>query len=50
MVNFLLCAVKYLVEMAVLAGVGLLGAFIGIKLRKHKDAKTAAAQTDTTEE
>ena len=50
MINFLLCAVKYLVEMAVLLGVGLLGACVGLKLRKHKNAKTAAVQKDTTEE
>ena len=48
--SFLLCIVKYLVEMAILFGIGLLGAFIGIKLRKNKDAKKAAEQTMMAEE
>ena len=50
MADFLLCIGKYIVEMVVLAAVGGLGAFIGIKLRRHKDAKVAAVQTDTTKE
>ena len=49
MVDFLLCIGKYLVEMVILAAVGGCGAFIGIKLRRHKDAKVAA-QADTTKE
>ena len=50
MADFLLCIGKYIVEMVVLAAIGGLGAFIGIKLRRHKDAKVAAVQTDTTKE
>lgn len=42
--DFLLCMVKYLVEMVILLAIGLGGAFIGIKLRKRKDAKTALAE------
>ena len=38
--DFLLCIVKYVIEMAILLGIGILGAFIGIKLRRRKDAKT----------
>ena len=43
MTDFLLCIGRYVVEMAVL--IGGLGAFIGIRLRRHKDAKA-----DTTKE
>lgn len=43
--SFLLCIAQYLVEMVILLAIGLLGAFIGIKLRKHKDAKKAAEAT-----
>ena len=45
MTDFLLCIGRYVVEMAVLALIGGLGAFIGIRLRRHKDAKA-----DTTKE
>ena len=48
--SFLLCIAKYVVEMVILLGFGLLGAFIGIKLRKHKDAKKAAEATVMAEE
>lgn len=48
--SFLLCIAKYVVEMVILLGIGLLGAFIGIKLRKHKDAKKAAEATVMAEE
>ena len=44
MTDFLLC-IGYVVEMAALALIGGLGAFIGIRLRRHKDAKA-----DTTKE
>ena len=50
MADFLLCIGRYVVEMVILAGIGGLGAFIGIKLRKNKDAKVAAAGADTTRE
>ena len=36
--DFILCVIQYLVEMAVLIGLGILGAFAGIKLRKKKNA------------
>ena len=45
MTDFLLCIGRYVVEMAALALIGGLGAFIGIRLRRHKDAKA-----DTTKE
>ena len=48
--SFLLCIAKYVVEMVILLAIGLLGAFIGISLRKHKDAKKAAEATVTAEE
>jgi hypothetical protein len=48
--GFLMCIVQYLIEMIVLLAVGLLGASIGIKLRKNKDAKTAVEQTVATKE
>ena len=35
MTDFLLCIGRYVVEMAVLALIGGLGAFIGIRLRRH---------------
>ena len=47
--DFLLCIVKYVIEMAILLGIGILGAFIGIKLRRRKDAKTAALADETKE-
>lgn len=37
--DFLMCVVQYLVIMAILAGIGVLGGFCGVKLRKRKDAK-----------
>ncbi|MCD7709219.1 MAG: hypothetical protein LUI02_05025 [Clostridiales bacterium] len=40
--QFLLCVIQYVLEMAVLIAIGVLGAFIGIKLRKKKDASAAA--------
>ncbi len=49
--DFFLCVLQYLLEMAVLAAVAGLGIFLGIKLRKNKDAKLAAEQpAETTEE
>ena len=45
MTDFLLCIGRYVVEMAALALIGGLRAFIGIRLRRHKDAKA-----DTTKE
>lgn len=41
--EFLLCILQYLIIMAVLAGVGVLGGVIGTRLRRSKDAKTASS-------
>jgi hypothetical protein len=48
--DFLMCILQYVIEMIVLLAVGLLGASIGIKLRKNKDAKKAAEQAVVTKE
>lgn len=52
--EFFLCVAQYLLIMVVLAAVGGLGGLIGVRLRRHKDAKTAAkmdvAVSDTTTE
>lgn len=48
--SFLACIAKYLVEMVILLAVGLLGAFVGITLRKREDAKKAAEAAMTTDE
>ncbi len=51
--DFLLCIAQYLLIMVVLAAIGGLGGFIGVCLRRKKDAKTAAqtqAASKTTEE
>lgn len=47
--NFLLVFLRYLIEVAVLAAMAGLGIFLGIKLRKNKDAKLAAEQTVSAE-
>lgn len=49
MVEFLLCILQYIIIAVVLLAVGLLGAFIGIKMRKSSDAKKAAQAAETTE-
>lgn len=46
MAEFLLCIAQYLIIMVILAGVGILGGFIGIRLRKSKDAKAASAEAE----
>lgn len=51
MVEFLLCVAQYVLIAIVLVGVGGIGAFIGIKMRKSSDAKAAvAAEAVETEE
>ncbi len=50
MTDFILCIVQYLLIAVVLLAIGLLGAFIGIKLRKASDAKKAAAAEVAMEE
>ena len=42
MVEFLLCVAQYVLIALVLLGIGGIGAFIGIKMRKSSDAKAAA--------
>lgn len=42
--DFLMCILQYLLIMVVLAGIGGIGGFIGIKLRKKKDAKEEPLQ------
>lgn len=49
MIEFLMCILQYVVIMVVLAALGCLGGFIGVKLRKSKDAK-AALEADKIEE
>ena len=39
MKDFVLCILQYLVIRRALVGVGGSGVFLGIKFRKHKDAK-----------
>ena len=46
MVDFLLCIVQYVIIMVILAGIGILGGFIGITLRKSKYAKAASAKAE----
>ena len=48
--QFLLCVAQYLLIMVVLAGVGACGGFLGVKLRKNKDAKTVAETSADTKE
>ncbi len=38
-ISFLLCILQYLVILVLLAALGGIGAMIGIRLRKKKDAK-----------
>ena len=47
MVDFLMCIAQYLIIMVILAAIGCAGGFIGVKLRKSKDAKKAAAAEQT---
>lgn len=44
--EFLLCIVQYLLIMLVIVAVGALGVFIGITLRKRKNAKELAEDTE----
>ena len=48
--QFLLCVAQYLLIMVVLAGVGACGGFLGVKLRKSKNAKTIAETSADTKE
>ena len=50
MLNFLLCVAQYVFIALVLLGIGGIGAFIGIKMRKSSNAKAAAAEAMENEE
>lgn len=41
MPEFLLCVLQYVIILVVLLLIGCIGAFIGVKIRKAKDAKKA---------
>ena len=45
--DFLMCVAQYLIIMVILAAIGCAGGFIGVKLRKSKDAKKAAVKEET---
>ena len=45
--SFLLCIAQYLLIMVFILAVGALGAFIGITLRKRKNAKELANETES---
>lgn len=40
--DFLMCILQYLITLVVLAAIGGIGASIGIRLRRKKDAKLAS--------
>lgn len=44
---FLMCIFQYLLIMAVLCAIGIVGAFIGIKLRKNKNEKIEKETIDS---
>lgn len=48
--DFLLCIAQYLLIMVVLAAIGGLGGFVGVRLRRKKDAKAAALRAENTVE
>ena len=50
MLNFLLCVAQYVFIALVLLGIGGIGAFIGIKMRKSSNAKAAVAEAMENEE
>lgn len=50
MMDFFLCVVQYLMIAIVIAAVGGLGVFIGISLRKRRDAKEAESNAQNTED
>lgn len=41
--EFIMCILQYLIIMAILAGVGVLGGVVGTRLRRSKDAKSGSA-------
>ena len=42
--DFILCVLQYVLIMLALAGIGGLGAMVGIKMRKSSDAKNGVNQ------
>ena len=48
--DFFMCILQYLLIMVVLAAIGGLGGFVGVRLRRKKDAKTAALKAENTVE
>ena len=44
--DFFMCILQYLLIMVVLAAIGGLGGFVGVSLRRKKDAKTAALKAE----
>lgn len=46
MTDFIMCVIQYVVIALILVGIGGVGAFVGIKMRKSSDAKKAAAATE----
>lgn len=50
MIAFLGSFVQYVVIFLILAGIAFLGGFVGVQLRKKKDAKEAAKPQEHTEE
>lgn len=45
--SFLLCVLQYALELVILAAIGCVGAFLGIKLRKKKNAQKALEGTES---
>lgn len=44
--EFFMCILQYLLIMLVLVAIGGLGGFVGVRLRKRKDAKNASMTTE----
>ncbi len=44
--DFIMCIIQYVVIALFLVGIGFLGGFVGVKLRKNSDAKKAAEVTE----
>ena len=49
MSDFFMCIAQYVIILLVLVAIGGIGGFVGVKLRKRKDAK-AANTSETTKE
>ncbi len=44
--DFFMCILQYLLIMIVLCVIGGIGGFVGVRLRRKKDAKTAAIKAE----